>query len=327
MRAAVFERFGPPEVLELRDVPTPRPKTDEVLIRVHASTVTAAESAMRRGLPKWGRALIGFTRPRKRFRTLGTEFAGEVEETGAAVTRFKKGERVFGFAGFNIGAHAEFICLPERASIAIKPRNKSFAESAAAVDGATTALFFLRDRARIQPGQDVLIVGASGSIGSYSVQLARHFGARVTGVCSGRNAALVESLGADAVVDYTREDFGRGDGRYDIVFDTIGKSSFSQAKPVLKDTGSFVETVLTFSNLVRSVWSPLLGGKRIICGMSVEKTGALLFVRELLEQDVLQIVIDRRYLLEEIAEAHRHVDGGHKRGNVVVVVSDQADRI
>ena len=206
------------------------------------------------------------------------------------------------------------------------PRNKSFAESAAAVDGATTALFFLRDRARIQAGQDVLIVGASGSVGSYSVQLAKHFGARVTAVCSGKNAELVKSLGADAVIDYTQADFGQGAARYDIVFDTIGKSSFSQAHGVLKDKGSFVETVLDFSHLVRSVWSRLFGGKRVICGMSVEKTDALLFVRELLEQDQLQIVIDQRYPLEEIVAAHRHVDGGHKRGNVVIVVSDEAER-
>ena len=319
MRAAVYTRFGPPEVLELRDIPKPAPAHDEVLVRVHATTVTSAEAAMRRGEPLWGRVVIGVFRPRRRMRVLGIELAGVIESVGAAVTRFAPGDEVFGFAGFSIGANAEYMCLRETASLALKPVDKSFEESAAAVDGASTALFFLRDKARIRAGQRVLVIGASGSIGTYAVQLARHFGAEVTGVCSTANVELVASLGAHRVVDYTREDFTKSGETWDIVFDTVGKSSFSRCKGVLGDRGCFVATT-GLHNYVLAAWTRLWGGKRVITGMSVDKRAALPLLRELIEAGALRIVIDRRYTLDEIVEAHRYVDSGRKRGNVVVTV-------
>ena len=323
MRAAVYTWFGSPEVLELRDIPKPTPARDEVLVRVRATTVTSAEAAMRRGQPLWGRVVIGLFRPRARMRVLGIELAGVIESVGAAVTRFAPGDEVFGFAGFSIGANAEYMCLRETASLALKPAGKSFEESAAAVDGASTALFFLRDKADIRAGQRVLVVGASGSIGTYAVQLARHFGAEVTGVCSTANADLVTSLGAHRIVDYTREDFTKSGERWDIVFDTVGKSSFSRCKGVLGDRGCFVATT-GLHNYLLAAWTRLQGGKRVLTGMSVDKTAALPFLRDLIEAGALRIVIDRRYTLDEIVEAHRYVDSGRKRGNVVVTVQSAA---
>ena len=211
-------------MLQLRDLPAPRPDYDEVLIRVRATTVTAAEAAMRQGRPLWGRVVLGLVRPRRRMRVLGTELAGVIESVGKDVTRFRVGDEVFGFAGFRIGANAEYMRLSEAASLCIKPTNTSFEEAAAAVDGASTALFFLRDKAGLRSGDRVLIVGASGSIGSYAVQLAAHFGAEVTAVCSTRNVDFVKSLGADRVIDYTRDDFTQANELYDIVFDTLSAS-------------------------------------------------------------------------------------------------------
>jgi NADPH2:quinone reductase len=226
---------------------------------------------------------------------------------------------VFGFAGFRIGAEAEYMCLPERGSIAHKPSNIGFAQAAAAVDGATTALFFLRDRADIRAGQRVLVIGASGSIGTYAVQLARHFGAHVTGVCSTSNIELVRGLGAHHVIDYTREDFTAGPEPYDIVFDTVGKSSFARCKPVMSARGCYLPTT-GLVNYGWTLWTRIRGGKRVLAGMSVEKREALAFVRSLIETGALQIVIDRSYPLDAIVEAHRYVDTGRKRGNVVVTV-------
>ncbi len=320
MRAVVYRQFGSPDVLEHTEVDDPTPRAHEVRIRVRATTVTTAECGMRRGEPLWGRVLIGFTGPRKRYRILGTELAGEVDAVGERVTRFAKGDKVFGFAGFNIGANAEYICLPETASLAIKPRNKTFEESAAAVDGASTALYFLRDKAGIREGHRVLVIGASGSIGTYAVQLAKHFGAHVTGVCSAANLELVTSLGADAVVDYTKEDFRSDAQTYDIVFDTVGKSSFSACKGSLRPGGIYLPTVFSLENLLQGLWTPVVGSKKVIGGMSVEKNEALVFLRELIEADRLQIVIDRSYALDGIVDAHRYVDRGHKRGNVVITV-------
>lgn len=318
MRAAAFQRFGPPEVLELCSVATPVPNDCEVRIRVRATTVTAAESAMRRGLPYWGRGLIGLTKPRKRFRVLGNELAGDIDAVGSQVTRFSKGDPVFGFVGLNPGANAEFICLPEKASLAIKPVNRSYEESAAAVDGATTALHFLKDIAEIKAGQRVLVIGASGSIGTYAVQLAKHFGAHVSGVCSATNTELVGSLGADEVIDYATEDFTTSAETYDIIFDTIGKSSFAACKSSLTPAGIFLPTVITPRNLLQRLWSPILRGKHVRGGISFEKNEELIYIKELLEAEELQVVIERTFPLEQIVQAHRHVDSGHKKGNIVI---------
>ncbi len=321
MKAVVYERFGPPDVLEVRDVPTPTPGDDEVLVRICATTVTAAEADMRRGRPWWGRVVLGFLRPRRRMRTLGTELAGVVASVGKNVTRFRVGDEVFGFAGFRIGANAEYLRLGERASMCIKPTNVSFEEAAAAVDGASTALFFLRDKAGVGPGDSVLIVGASGSIGSFAVQLARHFGADVTGVCSTRNVEFVESLGAHRVIDYTREDFTRANAAYDIVFDTAGKSSFAACRGALARGGRYVATT-GLENYLLALWTRMGRGKRVVTGMSIDKSEALLFLRSLIEAGRLRIVIDRCYPMDEIVEAHRYVDSGHKRGNVVIRVAE-----
>jgi NADPH2:quinone reductase len=323
MQAAVYRRFGPPEVLAIEDVEKPRPRPDEVLIKIRATTVTSAEAAMRHGEPLWGRVLLGFSGPRKRFRTLGTEVAGEIEGLGSAVTRFRVGDVVFGFAGFAIGANAQWMCLSERASLAHMPREKTFEEAAASVDGASTALFFLRDKAKIRRGQRVLIIGASGSIGTYAVQLARIFGAHVTAVCSGANRDLVRSLGAERVIDYAKEDFTSNGERYDIIFDTVSKSGFSRCKRALTKRGSYLPTT-GLHHFARAAWTRIWGGRRVITGMSVDKRAALDFLKPLLESNELRIVIDRRYTLDQIVEAHRHVDSGRKRGNVVVTIPHDA---
>ncbi|NUT40917.1 MAG: NAD(P)-dependent alcohol dehydrogenase [Thermoactinospora sp.] len=314
MKAAVYTRFGPPEVISLHQVPKPRPRDGEVLIKVRATTVTSAECAMRRGRPLWGRVILGFLRPRKRMRRLGTELAGQVEAVGSKVTRFGPGDEVFGFTGFRLGANAEYVCLPQQASLALKPGATGFEEAAAAVDGASTALHFL-SKAKIRPGHRVLVYGASGSIGSYAVQLAKRLGAHVTAVCGPSNADLVTGLGADEVIDYTKQDYSRGGARYDIVFDTLGKSSFARARAVLGRRGRYAVTTGLHNSLL-SLITP-----RVVTGMSVEKNEALQLIRGLLEAGQLRVVIDRRYSFEEIAEAHRHVETGRKRGNVVVSIT------
>lgn len=324
MRAVVYRRFGPPDVLQMQEVPIPVPRPRQVRIRVFATTVTQAESNMRQGRPLWGRLLIGLTGPRKKFRTLGTEFAGEIDAVGDEVTRFRPGDRVFGFAGFHIGANADYFCLPEDASVAPLPPGVSFTRAAAAVDGPTTALFFLRDKAKLQPGQHVLVVGASGSVGSFAVQLAHRMGAHVTGVCSGKNVDLVRRLGADAVIDYTAERLGARDERYDIVFDAVGKSSFSACRPVMRERALYLDP--TF--MVESLWRAMVQGpwaqQRVVLGMSVEKRDALVEVGELLAKGELEVCIEETYPLEQLADAHRHVDTGHKVGNVAVLLDEAA---
>ena len=242
MKAAEYSRFGPPDVLEVVERPRPTPGATEVLVRVHATTVTTAECHMRRGRPLWGRVILGFRRPRRRMRRLGLEFAGEVVEVGSGVTRCAPGDEIFGFTGFRLGAAAEYLCLPQSASFAPKPAGVPFARAAAAVDGSTTALYFLQGKAHVRAGQRVLVVGASGSIGSYAVQLAHRFGAEVTGVCSGRNADLVRSLGASHVVDHTRTDFTTTGERYDVIFDTVGRSSFARSRGSLTARGCYLST-------------------------------------------------------------------------------------
>ncbi|MAT99266.1 MAG: NAD(P)-dependent alcohol dehydrogenase [Anaerolineaceae bacterium] len=320
MNAIVYEQYGPPDVLQLKEVAKPTPKNNELLIKVHATTVTAADGLMRRGEPRWGRLILGLRTPRKRFQIPGIELAGEIEAVGKDVNRFKPGDPVFGFTGFGAGAHAEYTCMPEKGSLALKPANISYEEAAAAVDGASTAYFFLKEKANMQSGQKVLIIGASGSIGTYAVQLAKHFGAEVTGVCSTRNIELVKSLGADKVIDYTQEDFSQSGETYDIIFDTVTKSSFSRCKDSLKPNGCYLPTTgLINSFLAR--WTSLTDGKQVISGMSIEKNEALAFLKGLIEAEQLKIIIDRRYPLAQIAEAHRYVDKGHKRGNVIITVA------
>lgn len=324
MKAAVYTRYGPPEVLEIKDVERPVPGDNEVLVRVHATTVCAADWRLRKADPFMVRFMNGLWRPKK-FNILGAEFAGVVESVGKAVTRFREGGQVFGSPGFKFGAHAEYVCLPEDGLLAMKPVNMTFEEAAAVMFGGVSALHFLR-KAKIQAGQKVLIYGASGSVGVFAVQLAKHFGAHVTGVCSTANLDLVKSLGADEVVDYTREDFSRAGRVYDIVFDTVGKSGFSSSLKSLKRGGSYVlvggsgrlSSILEL--VLRGIWVSVTGAAKVVTGVARATAEGQAFLKGLIEAGKLKTVIDKRYSLDEIAEAHRHAEAGHKKGHVVILL-------
>jgi NADPH:quinone reductase-like Zn-dependent oxidoreductase len=323
MRAAVYTRYGSPDVLEVRDVEKPVPKDNEVLVRVVATTVSAADWRMRKADPFITRFMNGLWRPKK-VQILGMEFAGKVESVGKAVTAFGEGDHVFGSPGFRFGAHAQYVCLPD-AQLAIKPANMTFEEAAAVLFGGTSALHFLR-KAKIQAGQKVLIYGASGSVGVFAVQLAKHFGAFVTGVCSTVNLDLVKSLGADEVVDYTREDFSEAGRVYDTVLDTVGKSGFSRSLKSLKRGGYYVRVggsgrLSDFvGEILRGMWVSTTGAAKVIGGVARGTAGNLSFLKGLIEAGELRTVIDRCYSLDEIAEAHRYVEAGHKKGHVVILL-------
>jgi NADPH:quinone reductase-like Zn-dependent oxidoreductase len=322
MKAVVYKEYGPPDVLQLVEVEKPNPRDNEVCIQICATSVTAADTMMRRGDTFLSRIVLGLIKPGKRFQILGTELAGIIESVGKDVRRFKKGDQVYGFRGFGTGVYAEYKCMLEKGSLAIKPANTTYEEAAALVDGPTTALFFLKDRANIQPGDRVLIIGASGSIGISAVQIARYFKAQVSGVCSTTNVELVKSLGADKVIDYTTEDFTRNGETYDIIFDTVGKSSFSRCKGSLNENGRYL---ITTGNLLaiylQVLWTSMVGGRRVIAGMSIEKTESLTFLKELVETGIIKPVIDKCYTLDQIAEAHQYVEKGHKKGNVVITMA------
>ena len=316
MKAIVYTKFGPPEVLQLREVEKPTPKANEVLIKIVATTVVKEDPDMRASL-----GFNGFLKPRNPI--LGQELAGEVEATGRDVTRFKSGDQVFGIDSF--GAYAEYKCMPEGGALAKKPANMSYEEAASVPNGELTALPFLRDKGKIQSGQSVLIYGASGSVGAAAVQLARYYGAEVTGVCSTANLEMVRSLGADQVIDYTREDFTQNRLTYDIIFDTVGKCSFSKCKGSLTDEGIYLATVPTPVIMLQALWPAKRGSKKVkfaATGLSPasEKIKDLHFLKELIEAGKLKPVIDRCYPLEQIVEAHRYVEQGHKKGNVVITV-------
>jgi len=261
---------------------------------------------------------MGLIRPKMTI--LGMELAGEIEAVGKDVTLFKEGDQVFAGSGSTLGAHAEYKCLPEEGAVAIKPANMTYEEAAAVPIGATTSLFFLRDKGNIQSGQRVLVNGASGAIGTAAVQLARYFGAEVTGVCSTTNVEMVKSLGADTVFDYTEEDFTKSGETYDIIFDTVGVTSFSRCRSSLKQNGRYLAAVAGVPQFAQMLWTKMVGSKKVICGIAPERKENLIFLKELIEAGKIKSVIDRRYPLTQIAEAHRYVDKGHKKGNVVITV-------
>jgi NADPH:quinone reductase-like Zn-dependent oxidoreductase len=322
MRAAVYTRYGPPEVVELKDVPKPVPKDNEVLIKVHATTITsgdwrAGSLNVPTGFGLISRLFFGISRPRRPI--LGTELSGTVESVGKDVRRFKVGDQVFAFSGVAMGCHAEYRCMPESGAVALKPANLSFEEAAAISFGGTTALDFLR-RARIHQGDKVLINGASGAVGTAAIQLAKHFGVEVTGVCSTGNLELVTSIGADKVIDYTHEDFTQNGETYDIIMDTAGTAGFSRSKRSLKEGGRLLLVLGTLPDMLQSAWASMRSSTRIIAGPASERPEDLQFLAALAESGELKPIIDRRYPFERIAEAHRYVDTGHKRGNVVVTL-------
>lgn len=320
MKAIEYTEFGSPEVLRLTEVKIPTPKDDEVLIRVHATTATTADGMMRRGESIMGRIILGLRKPRKKYKIPGLELSGVIEETGKDVKQFRKGDQVYGFTGFEPGAYAEYKCMSEKGSITKKPTNMNYGEAAAVVDGATTALFFLRDKANIQRGEKVLINGASGSVGTFAVQLAKYFGAEVTGICGTGNLELVKSLGADKVIDYTKEDFTTSGDTYDIIFDTVGKSSFSRCNGSLNKNGRYLVTTMGLTSIIQTLFTRLIGSKKVIFGMSIDKKEALAFIKDLIEGGKLKPVIDRCYSLEQISEAHGYVENGHKKGNVIITI-------
>ena len=316
MKAIVYTKFGPPEVLHLQEVEKPAPKANEVLTKIHATTVVKEDPDMRAS-PGFN----GFLKPRNLI--LGQELAGEIEAIGKDVTRFKPGDQVFGFDMF--GAYAEYKCMPENGALAIKPANMSYDEAASVPNGALTALPFLRDKGKIQSGQTVLIHGASGSVGAAAVQLARYYGAEVTGVCSTANLEWVKSLGANHMIDYTKDDFTENGKTYDIIFDTVGKRSFSECKGSLRDEGIYLATVPTPVIMLHALWTARSSGKKVrfvAAGLrpAREKIKDLVFLTELIEAGKIKPVIDRCYPLERTAEAHRYVEAGHKKGNVVITV-------
>lgn len=322
MKAIFCRRYGPPDVLEIRDVPKPAPQDNQVLIKVRATTVTSGDWRVRsrilpRGFGVLAPLILGFRAPRQPI--LGTELAGDVEAVGRDVRRFKVGDPVFAFGGTGMGCYVEYKAVSEDGLIAPKPANLGYEEAAALCFGGATALVFLR-KGRIQRGDKVLVNGASGGVGTASVQLAKHFGAEVTGVSSTGNLDLVKSIGADHVIDYTKEDFTRRGHAYDIIVDTVGTAPFSRSGGSLKEGGRLLVVVGTLAEALQAPWVAMTTRKRVVAGPASERAEDVRLLGQLAEAGVLKPVIDRRYRFEDIVEAHRYVDAGHKKGNVVVTV-------
>lgn len=324
MKAVVYTQYGPPEVLQLAEVEKPVPEANELLIKVHATAANTSDANVRGftfvppGFGPLPRLMFGITAPRNPI--LGTTFAGEIESVGQDVTRFQAGDRVFGLAGAAMGAYAEYLCIAEDGFLTTIPAGLSDEEAAAIPFGAHTALYFIRDKGQVQNGQKLLINGASGSIGSYAVQLAKYYGAEVTGVCSTPNLDMVQALGADKVIDYTKEDFTQNGETYDVILDTSGKTSFSGVKDSLKENGLYLAGAGGLREFAQMAWTALSGDKKVIAGQASEHQEDMVFLRDLIAAGEIKPVIGRRYPLEQIVDAHRYLDTGHKQGNVVITI-------
>jgi NADPH:quinone reductase-like Zn-dependent oxidoreductase len=320
MKAIVYNKYGPPNVLKLKEVDKPIPKADEVLIKIYATIVTSGDVRLRKADPFLVRLMFGLFKPK--INILGVDLAGEIEAVGKDVKLFKIGDQVFG-STFNdgFGAYAEYKCLSENTVLTIKPPSMTYEEAASLFFGGHSALHFLR-KGNIQPGQKVLIYGASGSLGTYAVQLAKYFGAEVAGVCSTANLEMVKDLGADKVIDYTTTDFSKSEEKYDIIFDTVGKSPFSGSVRSLKKKGVYLRAVhMSLAAMVQGLWTSVTSGKKVIGGVASEHKKDLIYLKELVEAGDIKPVIDRTYPLEKMAEAHSYVEKGHKKGNVAITVT------
>ena len=324
MKAIVYTKYGSPDVLHLEEVKKPVPKDNEVLIKIHATSVTAGDCNARGFVfvpPGFGfvsRLAFGLRKPKQPI--LGVELSGEIVDVGKDVRLFKTGDQVFGIS-VKYGAYAEYICMTEDACLAMKPANLTFAEAASIPFGANTALYFLRDMAKLQSGQKVLIIGASGGTGVFAVQLAKYYGAEATGVCSTGNLEMVRSIGADHAIDYTKEDFTQNGQTYDVILDMVpGNTSFARYKASLKPNGLYLAGAGGLEVFAQMAWTALTGGKKVIAGVAPDRVEDLIFLKELLEAGKLKPVIDRRYTLEQTAEAHHYADTGRKKGSVIITV-------
>ncbi len=326
MKAIVRGNYGGPEVLQVKEISKPVPKNNEVLVKVYAASITKAETMMRTGKPYFGRLITGLFKPKSK--VIGACFSGIIEAVGSEVTKFHKHDMVFGEVDMHTGTNAEYVCVREDGMIAIKPSFLSFEEAAPIFDGAITSMNFLSKVVQLQPGQKVLINGASGSLGTAAVQLAKHFGAEVSAVCSSRNIAFVKSLGADHVIDYTKEDFTKK-GAYDVIYDTIGSSSFTKCKNALTNNGIYLTPVLKFRTLMQMLFTSKFSSKKVkfsATGMlpipKLQTMAAQLL--KIYETGQVKTIVNKKYMMDEIVEAHKYVDGGHKKGNIVL--STQMER-
>ncbi len=326
MKAALHTAYGPASLLRVTDVAKPVPRANEVLVKIHATTVSTGDCNVRNltfvpsSMAPFAKLMFGVGKPR-RARILGTQLAGEIEAVGRDVTRFKMGDEIFASTGMAGGGHAQYACLSEAGPLALKPSHLSWEEAVAIPFGANTALYYLQDLGMIKAGDDVLVIGASGSIGTAAVPLVKYFGANATGVCSGRNADLVKELGASEVIDYTREDFAKNGKTYDLILDAVRGTTYSHCKDSLKPTGVFLPCIMTLTDMaIRIPWTMLSGGRKLKGGVGIESVERMDLITRLANSGALKPVVDRSYPLERIAEAFDYVERGHKRGNVVVTV-------
>lgn len=321
MKAAIVTGYGSANLIKLVEMPIPQAKANEVLVKIHASSATRADTMMRTGKPYFGRLFLGLKKPNKQIP--GTGFAGQITAVGNEVSSFKVGDQVFGETATEFSTNAEYVVVPENGVILKKPENLSYEEAATFCDGHLTSMNFLKNVGQLKAGQKVLINGASGSLGTSAIQLAKYMGAEVTGVCSNRNVGLVKSLGADHVIDYTQEDFTKGNTQYDLIYDTVGMSSFSESKKVLSENGAYISPVLEFSLLRQMICTSLFGKKKArfeATGMKKpnELKPMLEELIQIFKEGKLKTIIDRQFPLEKVAQAHAYIDTGHKKGNVII---------